>query len=253
MEKKACFEEAFHNVESFQSFSEYIIKSNLSEERKEDMSYLVGIPYINRADLLDNALKSISLYWPHTVVIDNSTQRELGDHPTLSSLVSVYPPPASLTYVQSMNLFQKMAIARDCSVLMYMHTDAEAEQGTPQALLDTIDTLQKEKRKWGVIYTNYDALAAYNMEAVREVGSWDTAFSSYFSDCDWYRRVKLAGYELIDSHLPVFHHGSSSIKSDPHLQAAVSSDFHKWNLYYQQKWGGPPGAEQFHTPWGRVG
>jgi hypothetical protein len=213
-----------------------------------NLRYLLGIPYVNRSDLLLNALHSIGPLLQHTIIIDNSNNRELRN---ISNLVSVYEPPVPLTYTESMNLFQKMASERGCSVVMYMHTDAQALPGTPEAFLQIINDLQNNGRKWGIAFTNYDALAAYNMEAIRVVGPWDTTFPHYFSDCDYYRRFRLAGYEEIQTGLPVLHHGSTTIKSDPNLHSIVNSTWNLYKSYYVRKWGGEPGHERYHTPYNR--
>jgi hypothetical protein len=52
---------------------------------------------------------------------------------------------------------------------------------------------------------------------IPEIGEWDTVLPQYFSDCDYYRRVQLAGFELIETGLPVIHvdKGSNTLRSDP--------------------------------------
>jgi len=72
-------------------------------------------------------------------------------------------------------------------------------------------------RKWGVVFTNYDALLAMNTAVIDDVGLWDWALIWYESDIDWYYRVKLAGYEIIDTGIHVEHDYSMTIKSDPEI------------------------------------
>lgn len=93
------------------------------------MRYIVGIPYVNRLDLLNRAVASIRPYWPHTYVLDNSANSELKGH-ALSGLVNIIHPPVPLTFTQSMNWFQRIAAEQGADAVMYMHTDAEAHPGT---------------------------------------------------------------------------------------------------------------------------
>lgn len=212
------------------------------------MRYIVGIPYVNRLDLLNRAVASIRPYWPHTYVLDNSADSELKGHAGLNELVNIIHPPVPLTFTQSMNWFQRIAAEQGADAVMYMHTDAEAHPGTPEAFLRVLTELKQSGRKWGLALTNFDALAAYNMEAVRAAGPWDTVFSSYFADIDYHRRLRLAGYEEIFTGLPVDHHESSSRKSDPCLNFLIDSTWPLYERYYELKWGGRMAQETYSVP-----
>ncbi|OBY81184.1 glycosyltransferase [Paenibacillus sp. KS1] len=212
------------------------------------MRYVVGIPYVNRKDLLYRALDSIELYWKHTYVLDNSPAHDLRYDSELSRRVTVYEPPVSLTFTQSMNWFQRVALDQGADSVFYMHNDAEAHPGTPEAFLGVLEELKNSGRKWGLALTNFDALAAYNMEAVRAAGSWDTVFSSYFADIDYHRRLRLAGYDEVFTGLPVDHHGSSTRKSDAHYNFIIDTTWPLYERYYELKWGGKMAEETYRTP-----
>lgn len=215
------------------------------------MKYIIGIPYVNRPDLLEQAVRSIEPFWPHTVIIDNSESRDLCGH-ELASLVQIYEPPVPLTFTQSMNYIIRLAEDRNCDVWMYMHSDAEAHKGTPEAFLSIIETIELEGRQWGVLYTLYNTLAAYSMKAQKVIGCFDTVIRDYFADNDYYYRMKLAGFECINTPLrdKMTHHnnGSSSIKFDKNLALRNSITYPQAEIYYQLKWGGNPGNEKFKTP-----
>jgi hypothetical protein len=100
--------------------------------------------------------------------------------------------------------------------------------------------------------TNYDALAAFNTAAFREVGGWDVHLPWYFADNSMYRKLRLAGYELIESNLPVKHEPSQTIKSDPFLNHINGITFPIYAEYYRQCWGGSPGNETFTVPFNGV-
>ena len=52
--------------------------------------------------------------------------------------------------------------------------------------------------RWGVIYFHYDWLAAVRLQAFKDVGGFDTYIPHYWSDCDYYGRIKEAGYRSVD-------------------------------------------------------
>jgi len=148
-----------------------------------------------------------------------------------------------------MNLLQRMAAERSCDSLIYMHNDAEAAPGTPERFLATLEEAVAARRRWGVAFTHYDTLAAVNMTMVSEVGPWDTLLPQYFADNDYYRRVRLAGYEVIETGLPVIHAegGSNTIKSDRRRLFLNSVTFPLYEKYYTTKWGGSPGRETYRN------
>ena len=213
---------------------------------KSRMRYILGIPFLNRPDLLRVAIQSVKPLWPHTLIIDNSdTGLDTAMWP-----VPVVRPPVPLMISQTMNLLQRLAAERSCEVVLFMHNDAEAAVGTPERLLAIIEEAITSKQRWGVVFTHYDILAAYSMEMARVVGQWDTTLPAYFADDDYYRRVRLAGYEFINTGLQVIHHnnGSSTLKSDPRLMFLNNVTFPLYERYYTAKWGGLPGSETYDWP-----
>lgn len=204
------------------------------------------IPYVNRRDLLEKAVRSAQCPGVEVNVLDNS------DGPSMS-LQGIYRrPTVPLTAAQTLNWMQKIASA-DSSYgpfYLWMHNDAEAAGDSVQRLAAMAHAYTVQGRKWGVIFTNYDALAAYNTAAFDDVGPWDTFLEQYCTDNDMYRRLRLAGYEMINSDLPVKHEGSRTINSDPLYRLKVNLMYPCRQEYYRVKWGGDPGHETFDTPFG---
>ena len=213
------------------------------------MRYLLGIPVVNRPDLLARAVRSAECCWPSTLIVDNSAA---GLDPACWP-VPILRPPVPLSFSQTMNLLQRLASERYCDALLFMHNDAEAEPGTLESLLAVVDEAVRGGRRWGVAFTHYDTLAAISLTMVPDVGPWDTALPHYFADNDYYRRVRLAGYEILDTGLGVIHHNgaSSTIKSDPCRLAQHHVTFPLYESYYTQKWGGRPGQEVYRRPFDR--
>jgi predicted O-methyltransferase YrrM len=210
------------------------------------MQYILGIPFVNRPDLLRLAVQSVEPLWPHALIIDNSdTGLDAAMWPVL-----VVRPSVPLTFSQTMNLLQRLAAERSCDVLLFMHNDAEADSGTPERLLAIVQEAMTSEQRWGVVFTHYDTLAAFSMEMTRVVGQWDTTLPQYFADGDYYLRVRRAGYEIIDTGLQMTHHNnaSSTLKSDPQRRFLNSVTFSLYERYYTAKWGGLPGNETYDWP-----
>ncbi len=108
---------------------------------------------------------------------------------------------------------------------------------------------RREGRRWACAWTFYDILWAINPVAVADIGGWDTELTSYFTDNDFKRRMGLAGWECIDTHIQgLSHEGSSVINSDPYLRYLNGVTFPLRRAYYVAKWGGEPGNERFYKP-----
>jgi hypothetical protein len=211
------------------------------------------ILHTNRVDLLEKAQRSLlSVGAGNIRIIDNSGG--------FGNLYSAWENCGAerlecrvpLTAPQSFNWAYTHARRNDCRFVLTMHEDAEAEEGAALALVEMARMYTEQQRSWGVIFTNYDALAAYNLDMIYQKGLWwDPNFHHYYSDNDFFRRVKLAGYELLESNLPVKHLGSQTIHSDSQKLFMNSILFPMDGRYYSLKWGGEPGKETFFTPFNR--
>ena len=202
----------------------------------------IFIPYLNRLDLLKKAVASV----PKNRITAPFVMNNSGDQVPFQA--SYWTPEVPLTFAQTQNWMLKLAGQMEIPFYLFMHSDAEAEGDTVQRLIAMAQAFTIQKRKWGVIFTAYDALAAFNTHAFSEVGGWDTALEWYASDQDMYRRIKLAGYELIDSNLPVKHEPSQTIKADSSIRRKVDLMFPCRQAYYRAKWGGEAGKEVFTVP-----
>ena len=117
----------------------------------------------------------------------------------------------------------------------FLHSDAEDNEG----ILDKLfDLAMIQRGRWGVLFTNYDALACFNTEAFRAVGGWDENLKWYRSECDMYRRLRLAGYPTLESRLRVKHTPSSTLNADFAIKARVDAENVTGRAYYIRKWGG---------------
>lgn len=213
------------------------------------MKYIVAIPCVNRIDLLREAIDSIKPFWDSLVLIDNTVGRELSKQ-SFGKAFSIIEPIVPLTHSQTMNAVIRIAAEKSCDFFIAMHNDALADSGTPDKLLESIYQLFDTKRNWGMVFTHYDILCVFNTETVLNVGLWDTVFPLYFADNDYYRRIRLKGYETVESGLSVFHQngGSNTIRSDSMLGFINGKTFNIYKEYYISKWGGEPGRERYTVP-----
>jgi len=207
------------------------------------------IPFVNRRDLLDKAVASARVIENAVHVIDNSTEGINDTFPPFHRLRPVVP----LTFAQTQNWMLAMAAETNppAPFYLFMHSDAEAGEGTVQKLIDMAYNLSSNRRKWGAIFTAYDALAAFNTAAFRHVGGWDQYLEWYCSDNDMYHRLRLAGYEIVESGLPVEHTPSQTLNSDSIVRLKVDLMVPCRQAYYAAKWGGAPGNEIYATPFNR--
>jgi hypothetical protein len=203
----------------------------------------VFIPFVNRPDLLHKAIASVPRRMTTEPVVINNSGKPLD----VFGRAAVITPSSPLTFAATQNLMWDMAKKDRVPFYMFLHSDAEA--GT-----DTVEQLwhramhESSKGKWGAIFTNYDSLAAYSVEAMDAIVGWDGLLPWYLSDCDCYRRLRLAGFPTVESNLPVYHTPSQTLNSDPEIAKRVAEDTPKWRAYYAEKWGGPNEAEKYEVP-----
>ncbi|MCB0311058.1 MAG: hypothetical protein KDD42_07475 [Bdellovibrionales bacterium] len=205
--------------------------------------FAIYIPYVSSLETLSTALGSVKSLAKFVTIIDNSDSED----PALYELgINVFRPPVPLGFSQTQNLMREMAFANYLDFYLFMHSDAESQENSAEKL---VQLASDSPMDWGVIYTNYDALCALNCSAVRKVGAWDwRGLDWYFADCDYYRRIELAGFQIIRSGLPVAHRPSRTISSDSHLQHVIELKNRIAHIYYIFKWGGAPGQESFTIP-----
>ena len=206
--------------------------------------FLLGIPFVVGEALLRRAVDSVAELWPSTLVVDNSDAGlDASAWP-----VEVVRPPVPLSFSQTMNLLSALGRDRSCKLVMLLHSDAAPAAGTPARLIAALDEAAATGPRWGIAFTNYDAFAAYSAAMIADVGPWDVTLPQYFADVDYYRRVRLAGWEILETGLPVLHEPSSTIRLDSARAAQHAVTFPLYERYYAAKWGGGPGSETFARP-----
>jgi predicted O-methyltransferase YrrM len=143
----------------------------------------------------------------------------------------------------------------DDDVMFFMHSDATAKPGACGKIMDAVHEKLDSGERWGVLLTEYDALAAYNMKAVRSVGYLDPMFYQYIADDDWYHRMRMAQWEIVDTGLNtehpcgVLHHTSAAVKNDWLFNDRTQLHNGFAYQYFDYKWKlGIPNDERHYFP-----
>ena len=207
------------------------------------MAPVLGIPVINRPDLLRACLASIDI--PVTlVVIDNSGTGELGDVAAeVRPDAIIVEPPTNTGYTRAVNDFIR-AYPHEPYWLV-SNADTEFGPGDLQRLCDEPGGWVGINGDWRVFKLTADT--------VERVGLWDECYFNYCSDADYERRCDLAG---IDRH---FIDGATShVRSVAIAEARFGShNSHSYPAevaYYSRKWGvSVRAAGGFATPFDEGG
>lgn len=222
---------------------------------------LVGIPTLNRYDLLDLCLESLAagtLQPSQVFVIDNGGSYVAGSGWPFP--LDVVKPGRNLGVAASWNLLHRLSQGQD---LILLNDDVELAADSlarlalqPAPFVSLCDTPGFEARRTdpGVRVSDWSCFLQ-RTEVWERVGTYDEAFwPGGYEDCDYWRRMLLA--ELTVTRLPqtgMRHRVSATLEhfSDEERReldaATVRND-----AYYQRKWGGPPGREQFSIPFNEI-
>lgn len=86
-------------------------------------------------------------------------------------------------------------------------------------------------------------------KAFDKVGCFDeNIFPAYYEDCDYSRRLSLAGISIAQCEATVEHEGSGTIKKSPELNDQNLHTMMAIQRYYRAKWGGLNGEELYRIP-----
>lgn len=222
------------------------------------MKKFIFIPVVNRFDLLEKAVKSIKTGLYDEYIIFNNSESEIPAEVYSGTQFRVWQPERRMTFTETQNEMRQYAIDNSFDFYSFMHNDGEVHDDTD---IELVNFAESCKENWGVIFTNYDVLCAFNTAAFEKIGvwgdkDWPTQQNGYLLDNDYYRRVRSHGYsikEITDrevTYVPmdrvggVSHFGSATLK-DPKEQALWDTQVRSIYDHYVKKWGGEPGQEKY--------
>jgi GT2 family glycosyltransferase len=204
------------------------------------MKLIIGIPTINRADLLNEALANYFEDFKNTeiVICDNGKQEII----TREKNFVVYKPESNLGVSGSWNMIMDYAEKVKATHVLMLNDDIYL--GKSEEEISAIIRLWKPE----FLCTELNWCSfMLSVDAYLKVGKFDeNFFPAYFEDNDYFRRMLLADVPMIFNGMlnPVIYRNSMTIQKTPEL----NNGFEKNRQYYISKWGGLPTQETFGTP-----
>jgi len=208
------------------------------------MKLIIGIPTINRADLLNEALANYFEDFQNTeiFIVDNGKQELI----TREKNFVIYRPESNLNVSGSWNLIMDYAEKVNATHVLMLNDDVYL--GKTELEIQTIIRLGGDTPFYNS-EMNWCSFI-FSLDGFKKVGNFDAEFFlNYFNDNDMFYRMKLLNMEMIYTSAlnPVVYRNSMTIAKDPTLNYR----FAEYRQNYISKWGGLPNQETFITPFNR--
>lgn len=224
----------------------------------------LGIPVINRFDLLDQALASLDYPNIELFIVNNNTVDSEAQK-TFESIQGKYhfdtfSPRHNLGVAASWNRIITTAWSRGYDFVYIGSNDTILAPGSLASFVE----MEKPEPEclWLLNAFNFWCL---RLSAIPKIGLLDENFMpAYFEDNDYSYRIQLSDlrivnleqypYELnnriVPAAFPSKHIGSQTIASNAKYSSHNAHTFNNWNRnHYIMKWGGPPTQEKFKNPY----
>jgi hypothetical protein len=219
---------------------------------------VIGIPVLNRGDLLLRNVMSIDYPLRTLYIVNNGRDESVADaiavikkgkNPFIDNVI-VYESPENLGVAPSWNhiIMQNL----HSPYWLVVGNDVFFGQGDLKKIYEYVE---KNKSTHAILFGHAYSCFVLTKLGLDTVGYFDeNIFPAYLEDCDHFYRVTLAG--AISENIPntnVKHGeaplwGSSTIHSDKKYGKA-NGITHGMNFeYYNRKWGGDNGQEKFNNP-----
>jgi GT2 family glycosyltransferase len=201
----------------------------------------IGIPTINRADLLDEALQVYkdTFYGRHQLIIDNGNQ----PIQTYSGDQKVLKMPQNLGVSGSWNLIMKTLKNKG-----YTHVAILNDDIVWKKTADQVEEFIQSNPADFYQGTGTWCCFVLPVKTFDEVGGFDEGFArSYFEDNDMNIRMLRKNKKILVNPIfnPEVYRNSQTILKDPSL----NTHFDKNRQRYIDKWGGLPTQEKYELPW----
>ncbi len=216
-------------------------------------TFAIGIPTLNRADLLIPTLEKYIKDFPNTkiYILDNGNQEEISHkknpHPVFDNInILRFSAEKNLGVAASWNLLCKwIFIGNDFAIIM----NDDIYWGANEKEVDEHLTKYERQRFFSnpVDWCNF----IIPKKTFRYVGEFDESFyPAYCEDNDYAYRMKLSGIRPYKTTflLPSVHRASQTLEKD----SSISLAYVKNKKKYIEKWGGEPDFERFATPFNKI-
>lgn len=213
-----------------------------------DNQWCIGIPTINRADLLSVAMEHYSMrFWDRHILIINNGPQEVNTAGHGNCVV--VNNSVNRGVAGSWNDMAEIAFTTYESILILNDDVIFGRFDLDERVLSAQMARSRESESLMVSKSGFCSFVLHDHTFDR-LGRFDEDFyPAYYEDNDYVRRAALSGVKVEVSDLiePWSKRFSSSISKDPSL----NSSFEANKSLYIAKWGGLPGSESFLTPYNR--
>ena len=217
-------------------------------DAKDPSKVFIGIPILNRLDLLERCLAHIDVPAEVLVINNNAHDQEFNDgihRLAETKRFDLRDSRYNLGVAASWNQILMHGFTRGHQRVFIMANDLFLHPGS----LRTAITLAADRP--GVMMIDYYNAFSVNLDTVRRVGLFDERFyPAYYEDVDYTYRCGLAGVPV--EQVPGAggdHLGSQTIRAEPRYAQRNHDTFNHWNhQQYLRKWGGVPGQERYCSP-----
>jgi len=208
-------------------------------------SFAIGIPTLNRFDLLQRALVFYKLDFPNIkiYIVDNGSQNiknQVADMPN----VVLMEQTENLGVAQSWNLLCN-EIFKNHDYALILNDDIYLGVKT----WEIHSILENYKSDFYVTTQDWCAFILPK-KTFKKVGDFDSKFfPAYYEDNDYHYRMKLLGMKYLQTPYinPHIYRASMTIEKNPELRKFIQDN----KDYYEKKWGGLPSKETFKKPFNK--
>jgi GT2 family glycosyltransferase len=208
-------------------------------------TFAIGVPTLNRFDLLHPALMFYKQDFPNTkiYVVDNGSQ-------SIKNQIAYMPNVILLEQSENLGVAKSWNLL--CNEIYKNHENAlilndDIYLGKKEFEIETL--LRDYKSDFYVTLQDWCAFILPK-KTFKKVGEFDIKFfPAYFEDNDYHYRMKLLGlkYMQIPFLNPYIYKSSMTIDKEPKLRDLIQNN----REYYISKWGGEPMRETFKKPFNR--
>jgi GT2 family glycosyltransferase len=208
---------------------------------------VLGVPVLNRYDLLDAMLASIDEPIGRLYIVDNGGRWDAHFSGIRCESAHVVRPGANLGVAASWNLIVRANL--DAPWWCFVNNDIVFEPG---ALARLASHMEGDEPRINCLL-GFGAFGVNDL-AFEQVGWFDENFAPiYFEDSDWDYRAKLTGLQIGHVYTESQHVGNGENAAREHRDAAAGT-YYRNRERFLAKWGGDrAGRETLTTPFGEGG